>query len=162
MSRKKKEKKIKETETSNPDSNQKTSRMLARCQACLNDYVPRTRGGNKISLLKLYYLPNDNLAADKKGLVCPMHKDNALPAGLILSEDCLSNQYGSAMGMMAFTFSEEEINVALKNQIWPKLKAKIELDVNMLSSLSDEQLLNVIKQIKKEAISATEIKEVEG
>ena len=149
--KKKKDKNAKTTAVSGSDQKQQASRMLARCQACLNDYVPRGRGGNKISTLKLFYIPNDKLEANKKGLVCPAHKETALPAGLIVSEDCLNNRYGSAMGMVGFTFSDGEITVAKQNQIWPKQKNKIEIDIDMLSSLSDDQILKVVKQITSEA-----------
>ena len=151
MKKKKKEKKSKENLVSENEPKQMASRMLARCESCLSDYEPRGRGGNEISMLKLYYLPHEKLDSHKKGLICPMHKNDALPAGLILSEDCLNNQYGSAMGMLAFTFSEEEVAFAQQNQIWPKQKQKIEIDINMFSSLSDDQILKVIKQIKKDA-----------
>ena len=67
-----------------------------------------------------------------------MHKEKMEPAGLILSEDCLQKKFGSAMGMMAFCFSEAEIEAAKKNQIWPKIsRGKIEIDANLVKTIED-------------------------
>jgi len=133
--------------------NQQLSRMLARCSSCVKDYVPRGRGETEVSNLKLFYIPNEKLASDKKGLICPMHKEKTEPGGLIISEDCLRNKCGSAMGMVAYRFSEDEIEAAKVNQIWPKprLKAKLELDAETLASLSDEQIFKMIRLMKSEA-----------
>ena len=90
----------------NVPSEDLVSRMLARCENCKKDYLPRGRGGFEISNLKLFYIPNDKLKESKRGVICPKHRDEFVPAGLILSEDCLLNKYGSAMGMISFEFSE--------------------------------------------------------
>lgn len=128
---------------------QQPTRMLARCAACVKDYAPRGRGGAEISNLKLFYIPHEKLDANKSSLVCPMHKDKTELAGLIVSEDCLENKFGSAMGMIAFCFTDEEIAAARENQIWPKIKNKIEIDANVISSMSDEEMLKFVKnQIK--------------
>src|SRR3989338_1505415 len=95
----------------NDSSGQKATRMLARCEKCRADYIPRGRGDSEISDLKLFYIPHDSLEQDKQSLVCPMHNGNSEPAGLILSEDCLDRKYGSAMGMIAFSFSDDEVSI---------------------------------------------------
>ena len=150
MTRKSRSKTSNQGSMASKNSSQSSTRMLARCVSCMKDYMPRGRGGLEIGALKLFYLPHDKLAPDKGGLICPMHKDKKEPAGLIISEDCLTQKYGFAMGMIGFSFNEDEIAAARRNLIWPRMRAKIELDVNMLSSLSDEQILKVIKQIKSE------------
>ena len=144
--RKQKTKKVLTTEK------QQLSRMLARCVLCVKEYVPRGRGETEISNLRLFYISNDKLETNKSGLICPMHKEKTEPAGLIISEDCLQKKFGSAMGMVAFHFSEAEIEAAKQNQIWPKqkIKAKIELDAEMLFSLSDDQILQMIREAKNE------------
>ena len=126
---------------------QQLSRMLARCASCVKDYIPRGRGETEVSNLKLFYIPNEKLDSNKNSLVCPMHKEKTEPAGLILSEDCLTNQFGSAMGLIAFRFSKSEIEFAKQNQIWPKLmvKSKIQLDARIVSSRSDEELLKLVR-----------------
>ena len=147
---KKARKKLKNGQASDINEKQQLSRMLARCSSCVKDYIPRGRGETEVSNLKLFYISNEKLDTEKRGLVCPMHKDKTEPAGLILSEDCLQNKFGSAMGMIAFHFSDGEVGVAKQNQIWPKLKTKIELDPNLLSSLSDIELLKMVRsQLKK-------------
>ncbi len=122
-----------------------TTRMLARCELCKREYVPRGRGGLEVTNLKLFYIPNDKLAQDKRGLICPAHKDKKEPAGLIISEDCLDNRFGAAMGMVGFLFSEDEVMTARQNQIWPGNKTTIELDAKAMSSLSDKELLKFVK-----------------
>ena len=156
---KKTRKKLRNSQAGDITEKQQLSRMLARCSSCVKDYIPRGRGETEVSNLKLFYISNEKLNTEKKGLVCPMHKDKREPAGLILSEDCLQNKFGSAMGMVAFCFSDSEVENAKQNQIWPKprVKAKIELDAEMLSSLSDEQIFKMIKLMKNEVGKESEM-----
>ncbi len=125
------------------EAKQPVMRMLARCKECVKEYVPRGRGDVEVATLKLYYIPHENLDSGKRALICPMHKDE--PAGLILSEDCLTSKVGTAMGMLAFKFTDREVELALTNKIWPKSDKRIEIDASMASSLSDSELLQFVR-----------------
>lgn len=133
-----------------PSEKKLLTRLLARCENCKNEYVPRGRGGNEIADLQLFYIPQQNLDPDKKALICLAHKDVFPEAGLIVSEDCLEKGFASAMGMVGLRLSEKERQVAKANRIWPKDVRKIEIDLSSLSSLSDAELLKVVRgEMKK-------------